>query len=443
MLGSTSVDRFNAIARTAAIGLVVCCLLIDVARAGGTPASTDTPAKGEDGSAALGFAIESEMLTYRALESNSEAIACDIAAYLNGATANFSNPPAGAVCDVGTNTNAKVLIAPFDHASFDDFRLWRANMEILRSLRTRAAPYCSDSSVIVTGSRGSTATAAAPKISAALDLTPVGTAIDAAKTLLGLFSTVATNAPVVGTIQDQALMDGVARQLRTLNVNVLMPTSYMPFSLVAADVSQSPFLSSLDRVFQARSCLVTVAAKGDTAASDKANINRIVIDMDAYLSAAAPAPKSGSGSSSPPAKSTATAAAPSPAAETAISTPSLGNILAGDDLARKLGVDPATGLLPRKNSGWTHVLLLQALESGGTVANKSNVLGSKSRYSGGAVDTFALFTLDGDLECSGNVYDYGGSILAEDFQAELRRYKSDPASQFIFQRGSCRKPANP
>ncbi len=435
-------DRFNGVSRTAAIGLVVCCLLIDVARAAGTPASTDTPAKSEDGSAALGFAIESEMLTYRALESNSEAIACDIAAYLNGATANFSNPPAGAVCDVGTNTNAKVLIAPFDHASFDDFRLWRANMEILRSLRTRAATYCSDSSVIATGSRGSAAPAAAPKISAALDLTPVGTAIDAAKTLLGLFSTVATNAPVVGTIQDQALMDGVARQLRTLNVAVLMPTSYMPFSLVAADVAQSPFLSSLDRLFQARSCLVAVAAKGDTAASDKAGINRIVIDIDAYLSAAAPAPKSGPGSSSP-AKSTATAPAPAPAAETAASTPSLGNILAGDDLARKLGVDPQTGLLPKKNLGWTHVLLVQALESGGTVANKSNVLGSKSRYSGGAVDTFALFTLDGDLECSGNVYDYGGSILAEDFQAEMRRYKSDPASQFIFQRGSCRKPASP
>ena len=57
------------------------------------------PAKGsgspENSSGGPAFSIETEMLTYRALESNSEAVACDIAAYLNGATANFTNPAAG------------------------------------------------------------------------------------------------------------------------------------------------------------------------------------------------------------------------------------------------------------------------------------------------------------------------------------------------------------
>ena len=48
-----------------------------------------------DGSSAPGFSIETEMLTYRALEANSEAIACEVAAYLHGTSVNFKNPPPG------------------------------------------------------------------------------------------------------------------------------------------------------------------------------------------------------------------------------------------------------------------------------------------------------------------------------------------------------------
>src|ERR1022692_1429732 len=50
--------------------------------------------------------IETEMLTYRAVESNSEAVACDIVAFLHGGTANFTNPPAGSVCEVKAGTRA-------------------------------------------------------------------------------------------------------------------------------------------------------------------------------------------------------------------------------------------------------------------------------------------------------------------------------------------------
>jgi hypothetical protein len=85
----------------------------------------------------------------------------------------------------------------------------------------------------------------------------------------------------------------------------------------------------------------------------------------------------------------------------------------------------------------SEMLTYRALESGGTVAKSANIFGSRIRYSGGSVGTFALFAFDGVLECSGNVYEYGGSIRANEFPTELRRYKPDPGAQFIFQRGTC------
>jgi len=59
-------------------------------------------------------------------------------------------------------------------------------------------------------------------------------------------------------------------------------------------------------------------------------------------------------------------------------------------------------------------------------------------YSGGSVGTYALFDLNGQLECSGNVYDYAGSITSENFLKHLHSYVPDPAAQVIFQRGACR-----
>ena len=51
--------------------------------------------------------------------------------------------------------------------------------------------------------------------------------------------------------------------------------------------------------------------------------------------------------------------------------------------------------------------------------------------------TYTLFNLSGQLECSGNVYDYAGPVKSQDFQKHLRGYKPDPGNQVIFQRGAC------
>jgi hypothetical protein len=384
------------------------------------------------------------MLTYRALESDSEAVACDIAAYLNGGAADFKNPPAGEVCTVngGADSKASVVIVPFDRSVFGDFHLWRADMQTMNELRKRAATYCPASPV--RKERGAGAPGAA--VGSALSFTPAGSALSLAQSALALMSSEASTSPVGGTIEDQAFMDGVARELRSLSVRVLMPTTYGPYSLSVTDESRSPFLSSLDKLFQARACLEDQEAKSDVkdqeARSDaKISINKLIADIDAYLATlggraaaaekTAPPTKRGDGCTAVQACGETASAAP-PA-----SSPShLMALLSADGLAQKLGVDPATGLRP-DNAAWQHVLLLKALESGGAIQKNSSILGTKLRYSGGSIGTYALFALDGELECSGNVYDYGGSIPAEKFKEELRHYKPDPATQFIFQRGGC------
>src|SRR5450432_2043657 len=106
----------------------------------GTFASTPLHAQTAAASAAAkptasasGFSIETEMLTYRALESNGEAIACDVAAYLYGSKTDFKNLPTGAICNVGTNgpSNIGVIILPFDRSAFADFQIWRSDMQTM------------------------------------------------------------------------------------------------------------------------------------------------------------------------------------------------------------------------------------------------------------------------------------------------------------------------
>ena len=218
----------------------------------GPPSNVTTPSAHDTGE--LSFSIESEMLTYRALESNSEAVACDIAAYLNGASVDFANAPPEAVCAMkgGTHNKASVVIAPFDPNALDDFRIWRTEMEVLRELRFRANTYCAASSVLAIESRGPATASRGATAAAPLALVAAEPALGLAQSFLGMFASQATNAPVGGTVEDQAFMNGVARELRTLNVAVLMPFTYAPYSLTTADTSRSPLLSSLDRLLAAR-----------------------------------------------------------------------------------------------------------------------------------------------------------------------------------------------
>lgn len=433
--------------------------------ASGKAAATPAASAG-DSARGLGFSIESEMLTYRALESNSDAVACDVAAYVNGTVADFSHPPAGAVCDVGGSTGKSgVIVVPFDRTLFDAFQFWRAEIQVMHMLRSRALPYqCESATLAITG-RGSasagtqkaasqsTGTTAASAAKAAFDLTPYGTALQLSQSLLGMFAQNPINTAVAGTIDDQAFIDGVARGLRSFNVPVLAPATYSPFTLAPVDVERSPFLTGVSQLVATRSCLAAKEAGGDLGPLDKALARDLGADIDAYLAAfgatrsaagseGAPGgtPKPASDKVGGPVPDKSGSGKPDAAAPAGLApATALMTMLAGDDLARALGVDPDTLQLAAA-ARWQHVLLLKALESGGTLESKSNIFGSKVRFSGGSVGTYALFSLDGHLECSGNVYEFGGSIRSENFQRELREYRPDPQSQFIFKHGGCRAP---
>jgi hypothetical protein len=339
---------------------------------------------------APGFSIESEMLTYRALQSNSEAIGCGIAAYLDGVPATFTSSSSGSICSVTREGTGKpgVIVLPFDTGLVDSFQLWRADVEIMHQLRHRAAPYCSTTSQIQVGSRGVLGDIASA--------TPAGGALGVAQGVFGMLATQAETSPVGGTIQDQAFMNAVARQLRNLDVSVLMPTAYRPYSLNGLDEAKSPFLASFGAFLTTHDCVIAAAKKNPA----DATLQGIGAEMNAFLTTlngTTPSPKS-SGGPSPGTGGSAPPAADGEAAQISSSSPLLA-ILAADGLAQKLGVDPASGQLP-DHGDWPHILFLKALESGGTVSAKR-------------------------------------------FREGLRDYTPDPASQLAAMRGSCKAPVKP
>jgi hypothetical protein len=416
-----------------------CHLLVLLVLLNTVPGQAQTPpakAAADSSSASLGFSIESEMLTYRALESNSEAVACDITAYLNRTSPDFNSHPDGAVCDVKAGSHsASVVLLPFDKSTFADFQIWRADMAAMDQLLQEPG-------------RGATAAAGS-----ALDLTPAGPMINAAQGVLGLLASEEATSPVKGTVEDQAFLNGVGRQLLSLKVPVIMPTGYSPYSLMPLDRRDSPFIVSLDRTLKAEVCLARLAAnKGEDSEIIQSTIAEIekFRDMLEDLAMAKPpaaaatktpgesatAPTTQGGSTAAPTTPGGSTTAPTTQAVTAASSSDhLHAVLFADGLARALGWD-ASGEIP-ESVATQHILLLKALESGGSVSRSSNILGTKLRYSGGFVGSYALFTMEGELECSGNVFEFGGPVKGKHFDQELNNHPIEPGKQIIFQRGNC------
>jgi hypothetical protein len=370
------------------------------------------------------------MLTYRALQSNSEAIGCDIAAYLDGVPATFIPSSSGSICSVKREGAGKpgVILLPFDTGVIDSFQLWRADMEIMHQLRHRAAPYCPATPQIQVGSRGVLGDIAGAS--------PAGNALGVAQQVFGMLATQTETSPVGGTIQDQAFMNAVARQLRILDISVLMPSAYRSYSLSGLDESKSPFLATLLAFLSTRDCVIAAAKKNPA----DATLQGIGAEMNAFLTTlnGSTPPAKPSGASSPAGGGAATEGAAAPVSS---SSPLLA-ILMVDGLAEKLGVDPTSGKVPDVGD-WPHLLFIKALESGGSVTKTGNIFGTQIRYSGGSVGTYALFATDGELECSGNVFEIGGPVPEKKFREGLRDYTPDPASQIAAMRGSCKAPVKP
>jgi hypothetical protein len=422
---------------TLALALFVLPLTVPHLAAQAAPVKNGSAAGPSSGAGAPGFSIESEMLTYRALESNSETVACDIAAYLYKVPVTFDKSTAASKCSVNgpAGSVSGIVLLPYDQNVIDALQRWRADIEVMMELQKRVEPYCGTTNTIQQGNKGS---ANAASIAG---LTPAGSALTLAQGVLGTLATQTEISAVVGTVEDRAFLDGVARQLSASGIHVLLPTAYAPYTLNGVDDSTSPFLSMLNKFLKTRDCIIDAAAK-DT--SDKV-LAGISGEMNAFLNGLGASSSANSktitGSDNPKGNGdNGSGSQPNPVAAPAASpTTGIAAILVADGLAQQLGVDPATGKMD-KAGDWQHILLLKALESGGSITKTTNILGSRVRYSGGAVGTFALLTRDGVLECSGNVFDFGGSVSAKHFERDLRHYTPDISSQLVFQRGTCTVP---
>jgi hypothetical protein len=337
-----------------------------------------------------GFAIESEMLTYSAMDAESGTLACNIARNLGAADDK---------CAPRAMSNAPgVVIITGDSTALSEFQLWRGDISTMDILTRRANRYCPQA-----GQRGIIS-----GIEGLLAKTPEGQILSIAK---ALFTTTSVKTPLEGNVLDQTLLNDIAGHLRAAGVSVVVPDTYGPHSLVTIDEARSPFLAKFLTLMTARGCLDEKPEGADHGAAadqpgDKANDQdrqAIARAIDGFLQtltgpdmSKAPAPPAGG-----------------PPEPQAPSISHLNAVMRADGLAQEMGFD-ASSSGNGDNAPWT-VLWLKALESGGDeVASDNLIKGSKTNYTGGAVGTYALFRLNGQLECSGVFYNLAGPVLFND-----------------------------
>jgi hypothetical protein len=365
------------------------------------------------------------MFTYKAVEENSQVIACDIARYLFQGEVIDAPPGSHAPCAISnaSQSNPGILIISSDSSLMSDFQLWRADMATMSALEARANNVCV--SAEAKNENGEPAPAPTQHIksrglggaiSGLAQITPQGQAVGAA---LALFSSSQTVNSVVGTVENPALLNEVARQLRSLNVQVLVPELYNPGSLGPADYSNSPYLQNLENFNSAYEKCTKAKAGYSENATEAAGINNLLGSMDSFLKGvmSGPAP-SGEDTSD------------------ATSSPShFAAIFTADEVAKQMGFTGtgASGASPT----WQHVLWLKALESGGSVDRQSNLFGTKITFGGGAVDTYSVFRLNGQLVCSGNVFNFQSPVRTKDLQKTFRAMPIDNPAHPSMLRSTC------
>ena len=355
----------------------------------------------------LGFAIESEMFTYSAMDAEGGAVACNIAQNLGAADAKCVSK--------GSMSNAPgVVIIGGDSDVMDEFQLWRADISTMDILNARASHYCPKAS-----QRG--------LLSTVMGMFPESEALGVAK---ALFTTTTVKTPVEGNILDQTMMNDIAGHLRALGVPVVVPDTYAPHSLVTVNQARSPFLAKFLALETTRACLDEKPAAG--APSAEAGQDQAVADQDKKSIAAAidafldSLTKPNSAANPRPEQ---------PGMPSAPEVPTISHldaVMRADGLAQELGfaADSNAG----DNSPWD-VLWLKALESGGDVVASDNLIkGSKVTYTGGSVGTYALFHLNGELECSGVFFNLAPPTLLTDIPKVLDGSMQVPAGKLV---GGC------
>lgn len=223
--------------------------------AGGTSPGAAGPAAG---GAAGGFSIEAEILAYKALESDSEAIACEVAGLLSTSEGTQFKDPATfkPPCNLSRrygDHGPGVLIVSSATTVLANYQLWRVNMVIVSELLEQAKGVCQ-----AKAEKPKKAQPEKPELFGAFipalgaDATSLAPVITLIQSTLQLFASNESVTGVTGTIQDQALMNDVARQLRYLNFPVLMPDTYYPHNFGGIDYANSPFLAKFAALIKER-----------------------------------------------------------------------------------------------------------------------------------------------------------------------------------------------
>jgi len=292
--------------------------------------------------------------------------------------------------------------------------------------------------------------------------------------IAGMFAERQTQTSVPGTVRDLALMNAVAGKLLEApadsRLQVYLPSSYAPGLYASSDLGDSWLLSDLASLGQDRRALqerIGVVAdsleKAAVVSKDAATPAAVKEEALGYLRSAEPVLRSATGAAAsvdafiahlfgvapekPAAaeaggeaeeektakaggKDASAAKAAKPAATPPPAIP-LARLLRADLLAQRILGQAAGGTPPPPEKAlaggqlarW-HVLVLKALESGGTVMVKDSFFRTAYSYSGGAVATFALFSLqDGRLESAGNSYAWDGFIREKDFWCRMNELR--------------------
>lgn len=383
------------------------------------------------------FSIETEMFTYKAVEHNSAVIACDTAQYLfHGEVA---DAPAGshAPCVItGASSRPGIVLVSSGSTLLTDFQNWRADIAAMQGLVAHASESC----VANPEKAGTQEQPAESKphmrgrglLGSALSaIGGPGAAASMAGQVMQMFSSDQSVTSVSGTVQDPALMNEVARQLRALNVQVLVPELYHPYALGAIDYAHSPYMQNLQDVFNAYDKCSEAKSTWHADAPQIADIDAVNAGIREFLQSAFAAPPK------PPASSaSANTDSGAQTQGTPITPPShFASVLAADELAKRIGFS-ASGA-PDPNSPWHDLLWVKALESGGSVTKQSNIFGSKTFFGGGAVDTYSVFDLTGDLVCAGNVYSFQQPVNVKDVQKAVNVPSPDPPAKWMSEHSTC------
>jgi hypothetical protein len=466
------------------------------------------------------YSIEGDILGYKALQSDAEAIACDIASSLGwtpkqDAKVTPASPATKSPCAKPvTVSDANILIISSADQTLANYQLWRLGLLTVDTLQSQADGILPkrSSKIVLESFSG---------VEAGITST-----LAIIQTIAGFFVSNESVAGIQGTPQDQALVDAVSRHLRVMGVKVFVPNTYSPYSLTGLAYDQSPFLFKLRALQVTRRNLsdalsdktlwdknskqidddkktigtltaqdaanqkqgkpvtntqeiarlkdeVDTLSKVNTGLADKyttpikdipnIQISSMIQNIDSFMSAliasnvSAMGPGSGQnqgqqGPTSPnPASTPGAPTTNPPAANVNItnnssnpsnqapspSIPPIVSILYGDGIARILGATVSAPTPSGDEIKKWKILSLKEFEIGATVTSRANLFGTKVFYSGGAIATYILYDLTGNVYCSANVFDYGGRIKGKDFDAQFRSSNIDPGAQLLFQRGQC------